>query len=213
MASKPLPLSEPDELGSDRRTPIIAITAGARPEDRQRCLAAGMDDCLTKPVRKDALLAAVGRAIESGDRFGTMDSDDRGGCFRAESACRPWPGELDANPMSPMAAETTGAVRDDGVVPILPVGITLDAPIDRPVQVDGLATDRHGPLPRVLVVDDDEVSQDVTVLMLEHLGVRADAAGSGVEALRALDHAAYDVVLIGHPDAGDGRTGGKPPDP
>ncbi len=34
------------------------------------------------------------------------------------------------------------------------------------------------------------------MLMLEHLGVRADAAGSGVEALEALDRAAYDVVLM-----------------
>jgi len=47
--------------GTLRHTPVIAMTAGARREDRERCLAAGMDNYLAKPVSKDALLALVGR--------------------------------------------------------------------------------------------------------------------------------------------------------
>jgi PAS domain S-box-containing protein len=49
--------------GARRHTPIIAMTAGARREDRKRCLAAGMDAYLAKPVSKDALLAMVSRSV------------------------------------------------------------------------------------------------------------------------------------------------------
>jgi PAS domain S-box-containing protein len=52
--------------GSGRHIPIIAMTAGARQEDRERCLAGGMDSYLAKPVNKAALLALVGQFVDSG---------------------------------------------------------------------------------------------------------------------------------------------------
>ncbi|GAC1522026.1 MAG: hypothetical protein NVS2B8_02760 [Vulcanimicrobiaceae bacterium] len=43
------------------RVPIVAMTANARSEDRERCLEAGMDDYIAKPVRLENLEAALDR--------------------------------------------------------------------------------------------------------------------------------------------------------
>jgi two-component system sensor histidine kinase/response regulator len=55
------------EEATGGHTPIVAMTAHAMAGDRERCLAAGMDDYVSKPLRKEDLLRAVENARMAAD--------------------------------------------------------------------------------------------------------------------------------------------------
>jgi CheY-like chemotaxis protein len=56
------------EAASGGHVPIVAMTAHAMPGDADRCLAAGMDDYVAKPVRPEQLFAAIDRARPKTER-------------------------------------------------------------------------------------------------------------------------------------------------
>ena len=49
--------------GSQRHTPIIAMTASAIEGDREQCLAAGMDDYVSKPIDRVTVDGVLGRWV------------------------------------------------------------------------------------------------------------------------------------------------------
>lgn len=54
-----------DRLPSERRPPILALTAAGAGHERERCLAVGMDDYLKKPVQLHQLRAMLARWVSS----------------------------------------------------------------------------------------------------------------------------------------------------
>lgn len=64
------------EAKKGRHTPIIAVTAHARKEDREKCLAAGMDDYVPKPIKPRDLKAAIARRIAGTKMIPTINASD-----------------------------------------------------------------------------------------------------------------------------------------
>jgi two-component system, sensor histidine kinase and response regulator len=62
--------------GSVRHTPVIAMTADAMQGDRERALAAGMDDYIAKPVKHEELEAVLGRWIPQPEQEPSAQKSD-----------------------------------------------------------------------------------------------------------------------------------------
>lgn len=50
--------------------------------------------------------------------------------------------------------------------------------------------------PSVLIVEDDETMRLTLLLQLQHLGVRADCVGGGIDALKCIHKASYKLILM-----------------
>ncbi|EPC00921.1 hypothetical protein L861_05840 [Litchfieldella anticariensis FP35 = DSM 16096] len=82
------------EHNTGDHVPIIAMTASATKEDRERCLAAGMDDYVTKPFRAIELFEAV-----EGDLDGlAISQKQREASPAAAETAFPWPSQEGQEP-------------------------------------------------------------------------------------------------------------------
>jgi CheY-like chemotaxis protein len=90
------------EGASGRHIPIVALTANAVKGDRERCLAAGMDDYISKPFDPPELLATIGALLGTKQvvQVRTAPRND-GGCLpkvavETPSAAPPRPLDIDS---------------------------------------------------------------------------------------------------------------------
>jgi PAS domain S-box-containing protein len=94
--------------GAMAQIPVIAMTANAMQGDRERCLAAGMDDYVTKPFQMDQLRAVLARWSQS---RGTPVVE-RPGDGAAETHAAP--AALDAPPIDPAVFGALRELEEEG---------------------------------------------------------------------------------------------------
>jgi PAS domain S-box-containing protein len=160
------------ESGAARHLPIIAMTAHASTSDRDRCLEAGMDDFVTKPVQRDSL----GRILAA----------------RLVSAVQPGAGGA-GNPAAATAADIDAASTGhpgaaDQVAPAPATAVPASAAEDAAVAASAAgAEDRFTVATMVARLDNDEE-------------IAKEIAGIFVESSRALFAELADAIPQGDPE-------------
>jgi len=110
-----------------RRLPIVAMTANAMAGDRQRCLDAGMDDYLSKPVARDQLDAVLRRWL----RAAPLRNAPRPSADTPAPAAAPARAAPESAPI-PAPAQPTTAAAVAG--PSAPAASQLPAPLAIPAR-------------------------------------------------------------------------------
>lgn len=96
--------------GEGRRMPVIAVTGHGLEEDRERCLAAGMDDVLVKPFGSAELAAMLGRWLRKETRAAAPPQPAGGELEARLAALRRLGGESGGN----LLTEATGSFLAEG---------------------------------------------------------------------------------------------------
>ena len=95
----------------NRQVPIIAMTANAMQGDRERCLASGMDDYLSKPIVPEKLYETVRRCIAAGADERPVAPEAPQPSSATGSAPAAQPSLVDLGQLQSLLANDTGKIR------------------------------------------------------------------------------------------------------
>ena len=161
------------EAATGRHIPIIAMTANAMRGDRDKCLGAGMDDYLPKPVKLEALDQALGRFIGGSAEAGASAAPG-GAAASPDSAGPRAPGR------GPECAPATGPGTSGDAA-----GSAAEDPLDRE-QLAQLVDEQDAGAEGFLATLIDQFLEEAPL----RLGAIHDAVGArDGEALRRAAHA------------------------